>query len=110
MTPQELLTVAQAAVLCNVSEDTIRRDIELGHLLPSFKTTALFRTRYLMTQEDVTAYKTWRNDTYSEEFNQVYGRHPRYAQTTARSLHGKAKICAHRSLEHTAVKHPRNGE
>jgi transcriptional antiterminator len=69
MNPQSLLTIPQVAELCKVSHDTIRRDIELGRLIPSFKAEGKQRKRHLMTMEDVKTYQAWRTKEYGEEFD-----------------------------------------
>ena len=71
MNTQNLLTIPQVAELCKVSHDTIRRDIELGNLTPSFKAEGKQRKRYLMTMEDVKAYQAWRTKEYGEEFDEA---------------------------------------
>ena len=71
MNTQNLLTVPQVAALCNVTHQTIRRDIELGRLIPSFKAEGQQRKRHLMTMEDVKAYQAWRTKEYGEEFDEA---------------------------------------
>jgi len=71
MNTQNLLTVPQVAELCKVSQETIRRDIDLGRLTPSFRAEGKQRKRYLMTMEDVKAYQAWRTKEYGEEFDEA---------------------------------------
>ena len=66
---QNLLTVPQVAKLCKLSDQAIRRDIELGRLKPSFTAEGEQRKRHLMTMEDVKAYQAWRTEQYGEEFD-----------------------------------------
>ena len=68
---QTLLKVPQVAELCKVSEQTIRRDIELGNVIPSYKVEGEQRTQYLMTMEDVKVYQAWRTKEYGEEFDEA---------------------------------------
>ena len=70
--PIPLLTVPEVAELCGVSSDTIRADIELKHLQPSFMAGGEQRTRYLMTPEDVAAYQAWRSAEYGDDYNAAY--------------------------------------
>lgn len=71
MNAQQLLTVPQVAALCKVTHQTIRRDIELGRLKPSFTAEGKQRKRHLMTMEDVKAYQAWRSKQYGEEFDEA---------------------------------------
>ncbi|MBA3471059.1 MAG: helix-turn-helix domain-containing protein [Herpetosiphonaceae bacterium] len=71
MNTQNLLTVPQVAELCKVSQETIRRDIDLGRLTPSFRAEGKQRKRHLMTMEDVKAYQAWRTKEYGEEFDEA---------------------------------------
>ncbi|MBA3471054.1 MAG: hypothetical protein H0T53_15575 [Herpetosiphonaceae bacterium] len=73
-TTAPLLTVPEVAFICHLFEGMIRRDIERGHLNPSYQAGGAQRTRYLMTQEDVDAYQAWRRAAYGDDYNAAYAR------------------------------------
>ena len=58
--PIALFTVSDVAEVCRVAEKTIRDDIALKYLKPSFQVSGAQGTRSLMTQADVDAYQAWR--------------------------------------------------